>query len=67
MYTQNFEFSQKFPVKSQFFLHIYLIPIMYESWKLKKVKSNKILFPATLEQCGELMIILTVNVTQGPL
>ena len=51
MYTQNFEFSQKFPVKSQIFLHIYLIPIMYESWKLKKVKSNKILFRASLEQC----------------
>ena len=52
MYTQNFEFSQKFPVKSQIFLHIYLIPFMYESWKLKKVTSNKILFRAILEQCG---------------
>ena len=25
-----FEFSQKFPVKSQIFLHIYVVPIMYE-------------------------------------
>ena len=59
MYTQNFEFSQKFPVKSQIFLHIYLIPIMYESWKLKKVKSNKILFQASLEQCDIVTFSLT--------
>ena len=26
----NFEFSQKFPVKSQIFLHIEIVPIMYE-------------------------------------
>ena len=51
MQGTHLEFSQKFPVKSQIFLHIYLIPIMYESWKLKKVKSNRILFPAILEQC----------------
>ena len=59
MDTQNFEFSQKFPVKSRIFLHIYLIPIMYESWKLKKVKSNKILFRAILEQCELKMPVST--------
>ena len=26
----HFEFSQKFPVKSQIFLHIEIVPIMYE-------------------------------------
>ena len=47
----NFEFSQKFPVKSQIFSHIYLVPIMYEPWKLKKVTGNKILFRVIPEQC----------------
>ena len=48
---RNFEFSQKFFVKSQIFLHIYLIPIMYEPWKLKKVTGNKFLFKIILEWC----------------
>ena len=43
---------QKFPVKSQIFLHINLVPIMYEPWKLKKVTGNKFLFRVILERCG---------------
>ena len=47
----NFEFFQNLPVKSQIFLHIYIVPIMYECGKLKKVIRNKILFQVILEQC----------------
>ena len=50
LYT-NFEFSQKFPVKSQIFLYIYLVPIMYEPWKLKKVTGSKFLFRVIPERC----------------
>ena len=48
---RNFEFSQTFSVKSQIFLHIYLITIMYEPWKLKEVTGNRILFRVILELC----------------
>ena len=48
---RNFEFSKTFSVKSQIFLHIYLIPIMYEPWELKKVTGNRILFRVILELC----------------
>ena len=41
LYT-NFEISQKFSVKSQIFLHIYIVPIMHEWGKVKKVPGNKI-------------------------
>ena len=47
----NFEISQKLSVKSQIFLHIYLVPIMYEPWKLKKDTGNKNLFQVILEWC----------------
>ena len=50
LYT-NFEFSQKFPVKSQIFLYIYLVPNMYEPWKLKKVTGSKFLFRVIPERC----------------
>ena len=38
-------------MKSQFFLDILIVPIMYECGKLKKAIGNKILFPVILEQC----------------
>ena len=41
LYT-NFEISQKFSVKSQIFLHILIVPIMYKWEKVKKFLSNKI-------------------------
>ena len=31
---------RKCPVKSQIFIHMYLVPIMYEAWELKKVTGN---------------------------
>ena len=37
-------------MKSQIFLHILIVPIMYEREKLKKVIGNKILFQFILEQ-----------------
>ena len=48
----NFEFSHKFSVKSQNFLHIEIVPIMYEWGKVEKVPGNKILYRSILEQCG---------------
>ena len=47
----NFEFSQKFSVKSQNFLHIEIVPIMYEWGKVEKVPENKILYTSILKQC----------------
>ena len=47
----NFEIFQKFSVKIKIFLHILIVPIMYECGKLKKAIGNKILFPVILEQC----------------
>ena len=47
----NFEIFQKFSVKIKIFLHILIVPIMYECRKLKKAIGNKILFPVILEQC----------------
>ena len=41
LYT-NFEIFQKFSVKIKIFLHILIVPIMYESGKVKKIQSNKI-------------------------
>ena len=38
----NFDFSQKFPVKSQIFLHIKIVPIMYEYRKVTDALGNKI-------------------------
>ena len=38
----NFEIFQKFSVKIKIFLHILIVPIRYESGKVKKVQSNKI-------------------------
>jgi hypothetical protein len=38
----NFEFSQKFPVKTQIFLHIEIVPNMYEKGEVKKVLENKV-------------------------
>ena len=52
----NFEIFQKFSVKITIFLHILIVPIMYECRKLKKAIGNKILFPVILEQCGILPI-----------
>ena len=49
----NFEIFQKFSVKIKIFLHILIVPIMYECRKLKKAIGNKILFPVILEQCAE--------------
>ena len=48
----NFEIFQKFSVKIKIFLHILIVPIMYECGKLKKAIGNKILFPVILEQCA---------------
>ena len=50
----NFEIFQKFSVKIKIFLHILIVPIMYECGKLKKAIGNKILFPVILEQCDKL-------------
>ena len=47
----NFEFSQKFSVKSQNFLHIEIVPIIYEWGKVEKFPGNKILYRFTLKQC----------------
>ena len=47
----NFEFSQQFLVKSQIFLHIEFVPIMYEWAKAKKVPGNKIWLRSILEHC----------------
>ena len=33
---------QKFSIKIKFFLHILIVPIMYDAGKVKKVMSNKI-------------------------
>jgi len=52
----KFEFSQKFSVKSQIFLHIEIVPIRYEWGEVKKVPGNKILYRSILEQC----VILTL-------
>ena len=38
----NFEIFQKFSVKIKIFLHILIVPIRYESGKVKKDQSNKI-------------------------
>ena len=47
----NFEFSQKFSVKSQIFLYIEIVPIRFEWGEVKKVPGNKILLRSILEQC----------------
>jgi hypothetical protein len=38
---KNFDFFQKFPVEYQIFLHILIVPIIYECGKVKKVLGNK--------------------------
>ena len=38
----NFEIFQKSSIKIKIFLHILIVPIMYESGKVKNVMSNKI-------------------------
>ena len=45
-FLKHFQWNLKFS-----YIHIYLIPIMYEPWKLKKVTGNKILFRDILELC----------------
>ena len=43
--SKNYPYSQiseKFPLKSQIFLHIYIVHIIYELGKVKKVQGNKI-------------------------
>ena len=48
----NFKFLQKFSVKSQIFVYIEIVPIMYEWGEVKKITGNKILLRSILEQCA---------------
>ena len=41
-FITNFEIFQKLSVKIKIFLHILIVPIMYETEKVKKVLGNKI-------------------------
>ena len=50
---------------SQIFLHILIVPIMYECGKLKKVIGDKFLFPVILEQCENLGTFFSVALTSN--